>query len=656
MCGFAGLIDSRVSSHVELAAVAAAMGDAVSHRGPDDDGLWSDPAAGVGLAHRRLAVIDLSEHGSQPMVSADGRWVLAYNGEIYNFPDMADQLRGQGVRLKGHSDTEVLLETIAQSSVHEALTAANGMFALALWDRQERRLTLARDRLGEKPLYYAVQDGLFVFASELQALRRHPDFRAVVDPRTVSLFVRHGFVPGEHAIYQGVRRLPPGSTVTFRPGDASLEDPEPYWSLDQVAGDGLVAPARRTPRRDSEMLVAELHALLEDAVRIRMVSDVPLGAFLSGGLDSSLVVALMQRVSPEPVRTFTMSVGGRGDEAAHGAAIAGHLGTNHEVIELSELDALRLATDLPASYDEPFADPSALPTMLLCTAARRHVTVCLSGDGGDEIAAGYNRYRATRGVVNTLATAPAWLRQPLAAGLLRVPVSTMDAILSRVPGVRRVPDSPTKVHKLAQLMAAGAGHGGYRALTTSLDPSLVLQEPAEHPTRADRPGLGPAGLTELEMMLLLDQQITLPDDMLVKVDRASMQVALECRVPLLDHRVVEKLWSYPADAKVRDGQAKWILRRILDDHVPRALVERPKQGFDPPLAHWLRGPLRAWTGDLLQGDRLRAQGIFDERAVARLLQEHQSGRRNHDYALWTLVTFQAWLDRQEQLTETLASR
>ena len=638
MCGFAGVVDPSASLRDELLACVSLMSETIRHRGPDADAVWCDESTGVALAHRRLAVIDLTEHGAQPMTSADGRWVLAFNGEIYNHVALAARLAGEGVRLRGHSDTEVLLEAIAHWSLPQALSLSNGMFAFALWDRRERTLHLARDRMGEKPLYYTMTPrGRLVFASELRALSRHPEVSTTVDPRSLALYLRHSFVPGEHSIHAGVWRLPPGTVLTHRAGDPALGDPQPYWQLEDVA-----RPVPDEAPQDLDGLVGEVADLLQDAVRIRMVSDVPLGAFLSGGLDSTLVVALMQQASPDPVQTFTMSVGGSGDEAVHAAAVARHLGTSHEQIDLSPGDALRLATEVPRRYDEPFADPSALPTLMLCTAARRRVTVCLTGDGGDEVAAGYNRYQATQGMLRHLAAAPPPLRRALSRSLLRLPASRLDAALPRLPGLRGVPDPGAKVHKAARMIAAGAGHGAYRALTTFLEPGSVLLQPEEHPSPASARGGAPSELDDLHMMLFLDQLITLPDDMLVKVDRASMQVALECRVPLLDHRLVELLWRSPGGLKMQDGQSKWVFRQVLDRFVPRTLVERPKQGFDPPIAAWLRGPLADWAQDLLHRDRLVAQGLFDPAGVQRLLDEHRRATHDHGYAIWTLATFQAW--------------
>ena len=643
LCGLAGLIGVDGARLETLTELVSNMGRVLTHRGPDGSGVWCDAAAGVAFAHQRLAVIDLSEHGHQPMVSADGRYVLVFNGEIYNHLEMARRLSAGGASLRGHSDTEVLLETVARRSITDALEAANGMFALALWDRHTRTLTLARDRLGEKPLYYAWLGREFVFASELKALQRHPRFSARISTGAIALLVRHSYIPGPHTIYEGVHKLPPGHTLTLQLEAGFEAQPKPFWSLGEVAQAGRA----HVMQEPEQVIIDTAEELLRDSVRMRMVSDVPLGAFLSGGVDSSLIVALMQSVSERPVRTFTVSVGGQYDESGHAAAIARHLGTDHTEIHLPETDALALASQVPGMYDEPFADPSALPTALVCAAARKHVTVCLTGDGGDEVLAGYNRYLAADRAVGRLALLPVSLREGLARALLGVPPRRWDALGRALPRGRQIPDLGTKLHKFAGLVRAPEAHSAYRTLTTNLEPSNVLHGVTEPSTAATEPGSWPAGLDPLHLMLFLDGVMTLPDDMLVKVDRASMAVSLECRVPLLDHRFVELAWRLPVQTKVRNREGKWLLRQLLHRHVPAQLFDRPKQGFDPPLASWLRGPLRPWVGDLLGQDRLRQQGLFDPSGVQRLVSEHLSARRNHDYSLWTLLVFQSWLDQQQ---------
>jgi asparagine synthase (glutamine-hydrolysing) len=631
MCGVVGLM---APGRRELAEQVDRMSSAVAHRGPDDHGRWLDPEVGLALGHRRLAVVDLSSAGHQPMVSADGRWVLVLNGEIYDHPDHRRWLEAQGVSLRGHSDTEVLLEMVARSTPEAAVASLDGMFAFALWDRRDRQLVLARDRLGEKPLYYGrVGDG-FAFASELSAIQQLPQAGTTPEPDALAQYLRLGFVPAPHSILEGVRKLPPGCVVRVTTSGIPGE-PVPYWSLPQVAAAGLADPL---VVGDDE-LVTLADRVLRESVHRRLEADVPVGAFLSGGLDSSTIVALAQAVSTRSVRTFTVAVGGTGDESASAALVADHLGTEHTTLPLPEVDALEMAVRAGTIHDEPFADPSAIPTAMLSAAAREHVTVCLSGDGADELLGGYNRYRVARGGLSHLLALPAPLRGGMAAGLRAVPADAWDRVAQVVPG--RAPALGRKAHKLAGALRAGDALAAYTALATQWDPAQVMTEP---PPRSVGRLPTPAGATPLDAMLLADQQATLPDDMLVKVDRASMAVALEVRVPFLDHRFVELTWRMPERAKIRDGRGKWLVRRLLGQYVPQELWDRPKVGFDPPLAEWLRGPLREWAHDLLAPDRLRRQGLLRPEPIARALTAHDSGRRNNDYALWTVLMLQCWLD------------
>lgn len=639
MCGIAGLITDVPLAAADLAAQAATMAVPLTHRGPDGSGVWADADAGVALAHRRLAVVDLSKNGAQPMTSSDGRYVLTYNGEIYNHRDLLQRLTSRGLRLRGHSDTEVLLETIAQTSLEEALTSCNGMFALALWDRHERVLTLARDRLGEKPLYYSRTGRHFLFGSELSALRAHREFTGAVNAASVELYLRRGFVPGPWTIYRDVFKLQPGHVLRWRAGQNGPLQAEPYWSLETVA---LRSGAERDPTADDATVLERAESLLQRAVELRMAADVPLGAFLSGGVDSSLVVALMQRAANTRVRTFTVSVGGQFDEAEQAGSVARYLGTDHTPLELSEHEAVALAAQVPTMYDEPFADPSAIPTALMSAAARDHVTVCLTGDGGDEMLAGYNRYLTTTWPMQALHRLPEAARSALATALLRASPSSWDTLGRRLPGVEAIPDIGTKLHKLARVLEAGDARAAYERLTTVLEPDALLALSDATSTDAR---VSPA-LTQLDAlhhMLYLDGTVTLPDDMLVKVDRASMAASLECRVPLLDHQFVEFVWALPARAKLRGRRGKWLLRELLSRHLPTELIDRPKRGFDPPMAEWLRGPLRDWAGDLLNSERLRDRGLLEPDVVGRMWREHLSGVRNHDYGIWAVVVLEAWL-------------
>lgn len=632
MCGIAGQLSP---GDVRLADNLALMSAQVRHRGPDDEGTWIDLEPGIGLSHRRLAVIDLSEAGHQPMVSADGRWVLVFNGEIYDHREHRARLEQAGVAFRGHSDSEVLLELIAAEGPGGACAAVNGMFAFGLWDRAERQLFLCRDRIGEKPLYYGRLGSSFVFSSELSAIRRLPGAPVAPDPAAVADFLRFGFVPAPRSIMPGIAKLPAGTLL--RVDREGAEEPIPYWSLQEASQRGL---ASRLDVSDSE-LVELADTTLRDAVRLRLTADVPVGAFLSGGLDSSTVVALAQTIQSTSVSSFTVAVGGSGDESDAAAAVARHLGTNHTTLPLPEIDALTLAHRVAAMHDEPFADPSSIPTALLCEAAREYVTVCLSGDGADELLGGYNRYRIGDGGLSTLLRLPRPLRRGVSTGLMALKPARWDALGRLLPG--GPPDLGTKLHKLAPAIATGDPVAAYIELATQWDPAELMA----HPPSAEMPAIvHPPGASALDAMMLADQARTLPDDMLVKVDRASMAVALEVRVPLLDHRFIELSWRLPQRAKVRNGQTKWLMREVLSRYVPTELWDRPKIGFDPPLADWLRGPLREWAQDLLSADRLRRQGLLRTEPVVAALAEHVSGRRNHDYPLWTLLTLQAWLERE----------
>ena len=635
MCGIAGML-ARDSA--DLPGQLRAMSAAVAHRGPDDRGEWVDAVVGVGLAHRRLSIIDLSPMGHQPMVSADGRWVLVLNGEIYDHREHRRRLEGQGVRLRGHSDTEILLELIAREGPEAAVASVDGMFALAAWDRRDRVLVLARDRVGEKPLYYGRVGTAFVFASELRAIRRLPGCPTEPDPQALGEYLRHGFVPSPLSILPGIHKLPAGSLVwVSAAGEASA--PVPYWSLVEVARSGLASPL--TAGDDELVDIAD--AALRRSVGRRLEADVPVGAFLSGGLDSSAIVALAQAVSGRPVSTFTVAVGGAGDESAAAAAVARHLGTDHTTLPLPELDAVALAERVTSIYDEPFADPSGVPTALLCAAAREHVTVCLSGDGSDELLGGYNRYRVAHGGLAKALKLPRAVRGAAAGALRIVSPAGWDRVGHVFPGV--VPDLGTKAHKMSRALSAADPFSAYVELATQWDPAAVMRDPM--PGLA---GMGAmSGATPLESMLLADQQRTLPDDMLVKVDRASMAVAIEVRVPFLDHQFVELSWRMPERAKVRGGEGKWLVRQMLARYVPADLWDRPKMGFDPPLATWLRGPLREWSHDLLAPDRLTRQGILRAEQVTAALAAHDSGRANLDYRIWTLLMLQTWLDAKESV-------
>ena len=648
MCGVVGFLDARVNrTRRAMVADVHQMTGALRHRGPDDDGSWVDAEAGVALGHRRLSVIDLSVHGRQPMISSTERYVLTYNGEIYNFGEIRDQLETAGHKFRGRSDTEVMLSAIERWGLTKSLGTLNGMFAFALWDRATQELHLARDRLGEKPLYYGWAGSTFLFGSELKSLRSHPAFSAEVDRGALALYLRHNAVPAPHSIYTGICKLRPGTTMTVTARDrGSLPAPQPFWSLRDAVEQGLRAPLDGTPAD----AVDELQRLLTDAVGIRMHADVPLGAFLSGGIDSSLVVALMQAQSPRPVRTFTIGFEDAAyDESTDAARVARHLGTDHLELRVTPGDALDVIPLLPDLYDEPFGDCSQIPTYLVSRLARKDVTVALSGDGGDELFGGYNRYTWCQPIWNTVRWLPRPLRVTGAALLTAVPPRSWDSLFRRMapalPGRFRVRMPSTKVKKLAEVLPASSIDDMYVKLSSHWkDPAAVVLGAREPRTLFTDPTEWPAFADPAERMMYVDAMTYLPDDILTKLDRASMGVSLEARVPFLDHRVVEFAWRIPLGVKISAGEGKWALRQVLHRYVPPDLVERPKMGFGLPIDEWLRGPLRGWAEALLNDARLRREGFFDPTPVRAMWSEHVEGTHDWQYQLWDVLMFQAWLE------------
>jgi asparagine synthase (glutamine-hydrolysing) len=646
MCGIAGLLDAGWSGTAEeLDRLADAMARPLAHRGPDDEGTWCDAEAGIGFGHRRLAVIDLSPAGHQPMVSADGRWVAAYNGECYNTAELRAALPDRGRGLRGHCDAEVVLEAVAAWGLRATLERLDAMFALALWDRRDRVLHLTRDRLGEKPLYYSVLGDVVLFGSELRALLAYPSFNREIDRQALALLLRLNYIPAPATIFTGARKLAAATLVSFRPNQRGWPEPEVWWDFPAAA---WTAMAARPQADDDQGALDQLEAVLSEAVSRRMVADVPLGSFLSGGIDSSLVTALAQAGSTKPVRTFTVGFGGQGlDEADHAEEVARHLGTAHARIDLTADDALNLVPDLGRLYDEPFADPSQLPTLLMCREARRHVTVALSGDGGDEAFGGYRRYTAGAVLSRRVLPLPRRLREVAAGALDAVPGAVWDGIGRGAQRLRPAAvgsDVGTRAHKLVRLLGAESSREVYMSLVSAWDDAEDVVVGAPHSPWSGPPSLDGLVGTPAEEMMAWDTLSTLPDEMLVKVDRASMAFGLEVRPPLVGHKVVEAAWNLPPSLRIRGTEGKRALRLLLERYVPRHLFDRPKTGFDPPLGAWLRGPLRGWAEDLLAESRLRNQGFFDPRAVRNCWDAHQAGRPGQEYPLWAVLSFEAWLD------------
>ncbi|WP_337996704.1 asparagine synthase (glutamine-hydrolyzing) [Oleispirillum naphthae] len=636
MCGIAGLYRfAAARADGELQRTADAMTDTLAHRGPDSRGTWVDAAAGIALGHRRLAIRDLSPTGCQPMLSSCGRMAIAYNGEVYSHLEIARRLEGRGRRMRGTSDTEVIVEACAEWGIEAVLPEMIGMFAFALFDRQRREIVLARDRMGIKPLYWGVFDGVLMFGSELKALRACAGWTPELDRDALSAFLRHNYIPAPHSIYRGVHKLPPGCLL--RLGADGVPRISPFWDLRAVVEGGLADPARGS----DEDLLAELDALLGDAVKRRMVSDVPLGALLSGGIDSSLVTALMTENSAQPINTFSIGFREKGfDEAPFAREIARHLATRHTELYVEPGDALKLVDDLPLWYDEPFADSSQIPTALVCALTRRHVSVVLSGDGGDELFAGYGRYPLALERWAQAAALPRPARRLGARALLAAP----EGLLDLAGAALRRPRLGHRLHAAARAVLDDGPDALYRRMLSHWpEPDALV--PGGHEPKGV---LWDASVARtipdfLDRMQFLDTATYLPDDILTKVDRASMSVALEARVPLLDHRVVEFSWRLPQRMKRRGGESKWALRQILDKRVPSTLIDRPKMGFGIPLAAWLRGPLRDWAENLLDEERLKTQGVFAAAPVRERWRAHLNGE-NWGYPLWNVLMAQAWID------------
>jgi asparagine synthase (glutamine-hydrolysing) len=649
MCGIAGILDTRAATPAErLATLASDMASTLTHRGPDDSGLWVDRECGVAFGHRRLAVIDRGPSGAQPMTSQDGRWVMTYNGEIYNYRILRRRLGKEGVGFRGDSDTEVLLEAVAHWGLGRALDACEGMFAMALWDRHSRALHLVCDRFGEKPLYFATVGRIFAFGSELKALCPVPGFEAEIDRMAVVDYLRSNCIPAPRTIWRNVWKLRPGHLVTCRAETMNGGVPEQraYWSMAES-----VSAARRNPLTvPPEEMAERLEAVLSGAVAARMVADVPVGAFLSGGIDSTTIVALMQRHASRPVRTFTVGFEDPSfDESAEALRVARHLGTEHTAVHVEDAEAASAIEVLPDVWDEPFSDVSQIPTYLVSRVARQGVTVSLSGDGGDELFAGYNRHAWLERLWSSAGAVPTRVRRAAGSALGRVPpglVETAAGATKVLPAKWRLRNPSTKVAKLGRVLAAPTPDDAYRALITHWDDatSLVLGG-SDGDDRSPFDSVPFADACITEQMLWTDLVSYLPNDILVKLDRAAMAVSLETRVPFLDRDVLDLAWSLPLEMKLHDGQTKWLLRRVVQRHVPAELLERPKMGFGFPIGRWLRGPLREWAEHLLDERRLRAQGLLDPLPVRRAWTDHLSGRQDLGYELWDVLVLQSWIDR-----------
>jgi asparagine synthase (glutamine-hydrolysing) len=638
VCGIAGFLDpSAASSAAEATARVEAMNCAIAHRGPDDSGTFVDATAGIALGHRRLSIIDLSPLGHQPMTSADGRYVITYNGEVYNFAELRAELDALGHKFRGGSDTEVMLAAFVAWGIERAVTRFVGMFAAGVWDRQTRTLHLIRDRIGVKPLYWCRHRGVLLFGSELKALMAHPAWRAEIDVEAAAGFLRYSYVPTPATIFRDVHKLAPGTILTVREAEAPRI--ASYWRLRDGVDDGA-----RHPFTDEREAADELERILRDSVRGRMIADVPLGAFLSGGIDSSTVVALMQAQSTRKVRTFSIGFREPGyDEAQHAKAVAAHLGTDHTELYVSARQAIDVVPHLPEWFDEPFADSSQIPTYLVSAMTRKHVTVALSGDGGDELFAGYPRYRIVDKLWRRLGMAPRGLRGALGAALSKVPQPLFDRLFALAPQRLRPLNGGSKVHRLSAILSEPTVDALYIELAAiwAHERRLVPSSTGACRLRPE-PCLASAVPDPVSRMQYYDTLTYLPDDIMTKVDRCSMAVALEAREPMLDHRLVEFVWKLPPRFKSDDRQSKRLLRKVLYRYVPPALVERPKMGFSIPLAAWLRGELRPWADDLLSPARLAGDGIFAAAEVRELWDQHQAGSANRENVLWNVLMFQAW--------------
>ena len=645
MCGLSGVFGG--SKHEDLTLILTKMGNKLQHRGPDDVGVWVSQNSHIGLAHQRLSVVDLSEAGHQPMHSSSGRYVIAFNGEIYNHLELRESLCKSESLLqwKGHSDTETLLMAIEHWGLDEAVKQSVGMFAFALWDCEKRELFLVRDRVGEKPLYYGWQGQgdkrSFIFGSEISSLKEHPAFESIIDRNSICLYLRHNYIPSPYSIYQGISKLAPGCILSISESKMETEI-YPYWSACDVAVSKTQTPFDGSPSE----AVSELERLCMGSIKQQMISDVPLGAFLSGGIDSSTIVALMQEQSQNQVKTFTIGFHEKEyNEAQHAKIVAEHLKTDHTELYVSHEDAINVIPKLASLYSEPFADSSQIPTFLISQLAKQDVTVALSGDAGDELFCGYNRYQMTNMMWKKLSMLPTPVRSLASKCITSFSPQTLDKLRGCLPSSKQFNSIGDKLHKGAGVLLSQSVDELYLGLVSHhLEPASIVIGGKEMPTLLTENAPDLEGLDDVQRMMALDLVTYLPDDILVKVDRASMGVSLESRIPFLDHRIIEFAWSLPLSMKIREGQSKWPLRQILYKHVPRKIIDRPKMGFGVPIDTWLRGPLRDWAESLLDESRLQREGYFHPIPIRKRWDEHLSGKRNWQYFLWNILMFQAWLE------------
>ncbi len=650
MCGITGILTSS-SIINDLHVTIASMTQTLSHRGPDSCGVWVDKESSCAMGHRRLSILELSNHGSQPMHSPCQRYTLVFNGEIYNHLSLRAELINSGYRIdwRGYSDTETLLACIVVWGIRATLIRTLGMFALALWDSAENQLTLARDRFGEKPLYWGwVGQGdkqLFVYGSELKSIKACPGFDNKINRSALSLYLQYSIVPSPHSIYQDIYKLSPGCFLTLRAIDRPkrLVCVESYWHISDVVRNGLADPIV-----NEKEAVSMLDDTLRKAVALQAVADVPLGAFLSGGVDSSTIAALMQVQSASPIKTFTIGFDEVGfDEAPYALAVAHYLGTEHHEVRVTAKDTLSVIPLLPHLYDEPFADSSQIPTYFLCQSARNKVVVALSGDAADELFGGYNRYTFSCRLWNKIQVLPTALREVLGHGIQRLSVKSWDHLACLLPGKYGIDRLGDKAHKLAHCMTAVHSVDELAlSFSTAWPKTMNMLQNMVHSDLAIDNVFGLSELVEPEhRMMLLDAITYLSDDILTKVDRAAMGVSLETRMPFLDHRVVELAWRLPLKMKIRDGQGKWALRQVLYNYVPKELIERPKAGFAIPVGVWLRGTLREWAEELLDAKRLEEEGYLNSPMIREVWKQHLSGRYDWTSRLWTVLMFQAWLEQ-----------